>query len=86
MERLGKQPCGSAEASVIRNYLDVCLELPWHKFTRERADVAQARKILDKDHYGIPASCTAFSFLPYRTFHNKPPEALLQELPRGERL
>ena len=53
VERLGKQPCGSAEASVIRNYLDVCLELPWHKFTRERADVAQARKILDKDHYGL---------------------------------
>ena len=53
VERLGKQPFGSAEASVIRNYLDVCLELPWHKFTRERADVAQARKILDKDHYGL---------------------------------
>ena len=53
VERLGKQPFGSAEASVIRNYLDVCLELPWHKLTRERADVAQARKILDKDHYGL---------------------------------
>ena len=53
VERLGKQPFGSAEASVIRNYLDVWLELPWHKFTRERADVAQARKILDKDHYGL---------------------------------
>ena len=53
LHRLSKQPFGSAEASVIRNYLDVCLELPWHKFTRERADVAQARKILDKDHYGL---------------------------------
>ena len=48
VERLAKQPFGSAEASVIRNYLDVCLELPWNKSTRERADVAQARKILDK--------------------------------------
>ena len=38
---------------MIRNYLDVCLELPWNKSTRERADVAQARKILDKEHYGL---------------------------------
>ena len=53
VERLAKQPFGSAEASVIRNYLDVCLELPWHRFTRERADVEQARKILDKEHYGL---------------------------------
>ena len=53
VERLAKQPFGSAEASVIRNYLDVCLELPWNKSTRERADVAQARKILDKEHYGL---------------------------------
>ena len=53
MERLAKQPFGSAEASVIRNYLDVCLELPWNKSTRERADVAQARRLLDRDHYGL---------------------------------
>ena len=48
-----KQPFGSAEASVIRNYLDVCLELPWGKYTRDRADVAQARRILDRDHFGL---------------------------------
>ena len=42
VERLAKQPFGSAEASVIRNYLDVCLELPWNKSTRERADGAGA--------------------------------------------
>ena len=53
VERLAKQPFGSAEASVIRNYLDVCLELPWNKSTRERADVAQARRLLDRDHYGL---------------------------------
>ncbi len=53
MERLGKQPFGSAEASVIRNYLDMCLELPWKKLTRDRVDVAQAKAILDKDHYGL---------------------------------
>ncbi len=53
MERLAKQPFGSAEASVIRNYLDVCLEMPWNRFSRERADVEQARKLLDRDHYGL---------------------------------
>ena len=37
VDRLAKQPFGSAEGSVIRNYLDVCLELPWGKYTRDRA-------------------------------------------------
>ena len=53
LDRLGKQAYGSAEASVIRNYLDVCLEMPWGKRTRDRADVERARKILDRDHYGL---------------------------------
>lgn len=53
IQRLGKQPFGSAEASVIRNYLDCALELPWNKRTKERVDVNAARKILDKDHYGL---------------------------------
>ena len=53
LDRLGKQPYGSAEASVIRNYLDVCLEIPWGKTTRDRADVEIAARILDRDHYGL---------------------------------
>ena len=53
LDRLGKQPYGSAEASVIRNYLDVCLDLPWGKRTRDRSDVERARRVLDKDHYGL---------------------------------
>ena len=51
--RLEKQPFGSSEAVVIRNYLDVCLELPWSKRTKDRVDVAAARKQLDADHYGL---------------------------------
>jgi ATP-dependent Lon protease len=51
--RLEKQPFGSSEATVIRNYLDICLELPWGKKTHERVDVAAAKKILDADHYGL---------------------------------
>ena len=53
VNKLAKQPFGSAEGAVIRNYLDVCLEMPWNKFSRERADVEQARKLLDRDHYGL---------------------------------
>ena len=50
---LEKQPFGSAEASVLRNYLDVCLELPWTKTSKERVNVQAARKILDADHFGL---------------------------------
>lgn len=53
VDRLAKQPFGSAEASVIRNYLDVCLDMPWNTTTRERASVEMARKVLDKDHFGL---------------------------------
>ncbi len=52
-ERLAKSPFGSAEAAVGRNYLDVCLELPWNKTTRDRLDVKAAKKILDADHDGL---------------------------------
>ena len=53
MGRLAKQPFGSSEGTVIRNYLDVCLDLPWNKKTRERVDVKAARKVLDTDHFGL---------------------------------
>ena len=53
IERLSKQPFGSAEASVIRNYLDVCLDMPWNKQTRDRSDVEKAKAMLDRDHFGL---------------------------------
>ena len=53
VNRLSKQPGGSSEAAVIRNYLDTCLELPWNKRTKERVDIEAARKILDEDHFGL---------------------------------
>ena len=53
LRRLEKQPFGSAEATVIRNYLDTVLELPWGKKTKERVNVEAARKVLDTDHYGL---------------------------------
>ena len=51
--RLGKQQQNSAEAAVIRNYLDLVLELPWNTRTKERLDVKAAEKILDEDHFGL---------------------------------
>jgi len=53
VDRLKKQPFGSSEGAVLRNYLDVVLELPWNKKTKERIDVAAARKILEHDHFGL---------------------------------
>ncbi len=53
LARLKKQPFGSSEASVLRNYLDTVLELPWNTNTKERVDVEVARKVLDKDHFGL---------------------------------
>ena len=53
VDRLEKQQFGSSEASVLRNYLDTCLELPWNKYSKERLDVTAARKILDDDHFGL---------------------------------
>ena len=53
LSRLAKQPFGSSEATVLRSYLDVCLSLPWGKKTRERISVDSARKVLDKDHFGL---------------------------------
>ena len=53
LNRLKKQPFGSSEAAVLRNYLDTVLELPWNTRTKERIDIATARKILEADHFGL---------------------------------
>lgn len=52
-ERMSKTPFGSSEASVLRGYLDVCLDLPWNKKTKDRIDLAAAEKILEADHDGL---------------------------------
>jgi len=48
----GMQPM-SAEATVVRNYLDVLLGLPWGKKSRIKKDIAKAQDVLDADHYGL---------------------------------
>ena len=52
-DRLARSPFGSAEATVLSNYLDVCLDIPWMKSTKDRTDTAAAKKILDADHEGL---------------------------------
>ncbi len=53
IHRLEKMPLMSAEASVIRTYIDWLLELPWNKKTEDKKDIKEAAKILDEDHYGL---------------------------------
>ena len=53
IDRLSKQPFGSQEGAVLRGYLDTILELPWNTKTKERIDISAARKILEKDHFGL---------------------------------
>ncbi|MCX2523060.1 endopeptidase La [Larsenimonas rhizosphaerae] len=43
----------SAEATVVRSYLDWVLSVPWKKRTRVRHDIAHAQQVLDEDHYGL---------------------------------
>ena len=51
--KLAKMPYGSHEATVVRNFLDTCLALPWNTVSKEILDIDRARKILDRDHYGL---------------------------------
>lgn len=52
-DKLYKMPLGSHEANVVRNYLDTCLSLPWGIKTKTSIDIAKAKRILNKEHYGL---------------------------------
>lgn len=53
LKRLRNMQVGSAEYTVVRTYLDWILDLPWHHSTIDNLDIAQVRKVLDEDHYGL---------------------------------
>lgn len=53
LKKLKQMPSQSSEATVIRNYLDWLLEMPWKKRTRVNKDLKKAEKILDQQHYGL---------------------------------
>lgn len=53
IDRLEKMPSTSAEGSIVRNYIDWLLQLPWSKQTEDDLDLENAERILDEDHYGL---------------------------------
>jgi ATP-dependent Lon protease len=53
LTRLERMHPEAAEASMVRNYLDWLLELPWTMTTTDRLDLHEARQVLEEDHYGL---------------------------------
>ncbi len=53
LQKLRRTPAMSPEGTVIRNYLDWLIALPWNKRSKDNLDIKHARKILDQDHYGL---------------------------------
>ena len=53
IDRLEKMPGGSPEATVVRTYLDVLLDLPWSEADEEYLDIKHTESILDEDHYAL---------------------------------
>ncbi len=52
-KKLKMMPAMSAEATVVRNYIDCILSLPWREKTEEKIDIGEAERILEQDHYGL---------------------------------
>ncbi len=53
LRRLERIPRESAEAQVVRTYLEIVADLPWSETTEEQLDIARAEEILERDHYGL---------------------------------
>nr|WP_275942936.1 endopeptidase La [Desulfosediminicola ganghwensis] len=53
LKKLKNMPPMSAETTVVRNYIDCIVNLPWQKKSKSQLDIAKAERILDEDHYGL---------------------------------
>ncbi len=51
--RFSKMPYSAGESSILRSYLDFCLNLPWNKLSKENYDILKAEEVLNKGHYGL---------------------------------
>jgi len=60
LARLSAMPLASPEVSVVRNYLDWLLELPWQTQITDNLDIARAAQILSRNHYGYRRSKNVF--------------------------
>ena len=53
INRFARTPFAAGESSIIRNYIDFCLGLPWNKTSKDNNDILKAEEILNKSHYGL---------------------------------
>lgn len=53
LDKMQRMNPAAAEYSVVMNYVELLLELPWNEFTKDNFDLKRAEKILDKDHFGL---------------------------------
>ncbi|HVH65551.1 MAG TPA: endopeptidase La [Candidatus Acidoferrum sp.] len=53
IDRLERMPPGSPEISVLHNYLDLVVSLPWHESSEDNTDLRTAERVLDEDHHGL---------------------------------
>ncbi|MBE6650927.1 MAG: endopeptidase La [Ruminococcaceae bacterium] len=51
--KMSRMSIGSPEATIIRNYIETCLDIPWMSYTKDKLNVAKASAILERDHYGL---------------------------------
>ena len=75
----------SAEATVVRNYIDWILSLPWYEKTKDKLDIDEATRILDEDHYGLEKTQGTHYRVPGRTVarqEDKRPHSLFRRTSR----
>lgn len=53
LERMKRLPQSSPDSNVQRTYIEKCLDIPWGRFTKENTDLSKARRVLERDHYGL---------------------------------
>lgn len=55
IERLKRMSPSSADGNVLRSYIEKCLEIPWGVYTKENTSLEKAKKVLERDHFGLKA-------------------------------
>lgn len=72
LDKLSKMPQYSSEAFVVRNYIEICLEIPWEIQTDDILDIKKATEVLEEDHYGLKdVKERILEFLAVKKLNNK---------------
>lgn len=72
LDKLSKMPQFSSEGFVVRNYIEICLELPWETQTEDILNIKKATEILEEDHYGLKdVKERILEFLAVKKLNNK---------------